>query len=354
MFAIDLPKCTIGEFVTITGYVIKKRKFPSYLSVRIKDITGTILVLLDKNVDLKKPNISQEFFHIGTRIRINGRVSTNNEGVRLLKNITDAEVLGKHNARLPELDEEMREQASRMLMSRICRNASQFLNKNKFTELETRVISRKWVEKGLEPLRVLYPGFGSNAVLSTSPSAQVMDFLSTTLVKRAFTVSTSFSTTYRFKSGPADLRVIVAKALDLSEKELQEIIWDLSIHILSKIDDRNIPSINRSSPKTAIDLKWPHTKDQLLGVGSKIKDPLTLVRYSANMVVEGENWTTEIVSILHLINNNGSILVEGATERLGDDVVISSLTVYPSQFLGFLKKAPIRQLRNIGRFNVWQ
>lgn len=346
MYIIDIDNCYIGQIVTITGFVEQKRKMRTHLGMYIKDITGEIGVKVSKIEKSGELQWSSDKFHVGTRINITGEVQIGADGKRILDNVSNVEVLGRLNAKLGDLGSEMFEQASRMLMSRICRKAADYLASQKFTEFESRVISTQWVSDGLEPLLVNYPGFGSPAVLTASPATQVLDFLATTLSSRAFTVSTSFSTTFRFENGPADLRVIVAKAIDLDAKSHQYYLLDITKKSLQSLrDNENV----KVAEYTGV---WPDRIDKFTE-GEKFSADINLVKYKSDFHVEGDSWDFVVDTIFHIYDKDGMMLAEGAREVVRSGIIISSIVLYPSQMLCALKKAPIRQLRDLGRFNVW-
>src|SRR5690606_24871082 len=79
----------------------------------------------------------------------------------------------------------------------------------------------------------------------------------------------------------------------------------------------------------------------------ELKSELTLISFAANIPVIGTNWNSKIDLILQLVDAEKNVLAEGASEIIENDLTISSLTIYPSQFLGLIQKAPFRQLQNL-------
>jgi len=341
IFIIDVPRISIGDEVVITGSIIKKDKFSkNKFGIWIRDITGTILIIIDNSIDPIALHWDQNNIWVNNRIRITGKVGLNSKDSRIINNVSEILVLGTLQTEISKLDSEMREQTSRVLMSRICRSASGVLMNTKFTELESNMISHQWAEDGLEPLMVVYPGFGSPAVLITSPAAQLIDFLTATLIPRAFTVSTSFTSSYRFMNGSAETRVIVAKALDLDMEDYVQLLLDISTNILINFYEKIVPIEKLYG-------EWPDKIDGFDYDQKLFDNELNLVTFEANIPVIGKNWDTRISSITQLLDKEKNILLEGARESLGEKIVISSITIYPSQFLGLIEKAPRRQLQNL-------
>ena len=88
--------------------------------------------------------------HISLRFRVTAQVTENSNNIRILNEVSNIEVLATPTAELSELDSESRDQASRMLMSRICKDLSDILRSNNFVEFQSRVISKRWDVRGSE------------------------------------------------------------------------------------------------------------------------------------------------------------------------------------------------------------
>lgn len=343
IFILDIHKYPINSLVTINGLVIKRKKFKKDVEgIWLKDITGVIIVVIDllnDNVGLKW---NPESIWINTRIQVVGNIIKNNRGERVIKKISQIKILQTPTSRLNELNKEMYEQASKLFMSKIVYRISEIMKKHKFMEFESKVLSNHWDDDSLEPLKVIFPGFGSPIVLVPSPSAQVIEFLIGTLLTRAFTISKSFTQSYRFPNTSSETRVVVIKATDLSLSEQVTLFEEISKKILRDF-------INQSQTFSIIDGNWPNIINDKDINSVKLINDLNLIKFKSNIPVVSKNWNSDIKMILQLIDKNKDILMEGSREILSNGLVISSITIYPSQFLGFLEKAPKRQLQNLTR-----
>ena len=338
IFILDILKHSIGQKVTLIGRVEKKKRFKKGLEgVWIKDITGVVLIII--NSDIKPENI-----RVMTHIRISGQIQENRKKVRIINNVSSIEVLLSPDTRLYELDREMREQTSSMLISRISYEVSRILLNENFIEFRSRVISSHWEEDGFEPLQVVYPGFGSPAVLIPSPSTQIVEFLTTTLLPRAFTISTSFTQSYRFPNGSAEICVIVLKATNLDLNEQIRLLKKISVALLAQITEE-VKSF------ALLEGEWPVTIEQISSEDRQLSCDLNLITCSANMPVISKNWNAHINVVLHLLDKDKNLLAEGQREQLTHDIEISTITIYPSQFLGLIEKDPRRQLQNLMRLH---
>lgn len=338
-FIFDIPRCSIGQEIVVIGIISDRKVFQDKtLGVTVKDITGKIMCLFESSHPIKIKRSDEIRIHV--RVKLTGVVKFNSRNIRVLKDISNLEILGTFDSELSELDSEMREQASRMLMGRICRKVSIFLRAKHFVEFESRLISNRWHEDSLEPLQVIFPGFGTPAFLTTSPAAQVIDFMSTTIVPKAYTISSSFTTSYRFPNGSAETKVIVAKAMNLNLENQEQIILEVSSKILAEFNKTEITSTKLSGV-------WPEKIDGDSSIENQFSHDLNLIRYIANIPVVGKKWNANIDTIIQLLDKDKNILAEGSREHIGNDVIISSITIYPSQFLGLIEKAPFRQLQNL-------
>lgn len=342
---IDIANKDDGVAVTISGIVINKYKpEKSLLVVTIKDFSGTIKV----NVALSN-KISQALFWKGTRLQLTGTVTTSlSNGEHRLENISNVLVFSKNDDNtsisIDNLDAEIEQKASQILMSSICRNVSSYLLSAGFIEFESRMISYNWHMDGLEALNVVYPGFGGPVTLTTSPSPQITDFLKTAMVSRAFTITTSFATTFRFKDGATETKVIMAKALDLSETALINHLFNIAQSIIAQFGEKHFsyPSLDDVQR-----LPWEENTQY------RLNNTINIVLYETDFEVHNSNYDSRIECVIHIIDIDNNILAEGSLEIINNNLTISTITIYPSQFSGLLKKAPSRQLQELWRKHGW-
>ncbi len=340
----DISSIADGTSVTISGMVVDKYKTKSALIASLKDFSGTIKV----SVQISE-RFPQTLFWKQTIMQLTGSVTTTEKGEKRIEEITNVLVFSKNENNtticLSELDAEISNKASLILMSDICRSVSSYLLRQGFVEFDSRIISYSWQMDGLETLNVLYPGFGSPATLVTSPSPQIIEFLKTTMVSRAFTESVSFATTFRFKDGAAETRVLMGKALDLSEDDLLKTIYSITHSVLTEYSEGEF-----TYPDLSTDIKKGQWPEYDIGINRNTFD---IVVYQTDFEVSTENYYSKIEKVIHIIDGNNNILAEGAREILPNDLVVSTITIYPSQFLALLRKAPARQLQELWRKHGW-
>ena len=341
-FVIDIPNKSDGQEVSLAGIVEGKniiRKL-NIATIRLRDITGSITVKMD--IDTFTQN--QTSFHVKNRIKFNGVVSDEkdkNDNIRrVIKNIKDIEVVFSLNEAFPGNEYRIGEKESLLLLSRIINIASRELQKSHFFEFESKLLSTYSKDDGLESLHVVYPGFGAPAALITSPAPQVIEFLLTSFLDRAFTVSTSFASSYRFPNFGAETKVIVAKAFNLSFDEYKRLIYQISKAIFNHLG-KNIENIE---PHEINGGKWENNDATTYVLEGK----LNCILYDANIPVHQKNWHTKVEAIHHIVDDKEILLIEGARESL-NNIMISTIVIYPTQFLSALKKNPMRRIRDLWR-----
>lgn len=337
----DLDNCKIGDEVIVTGQYLFRRDHKDRVVIQIRDITGSIYVRVTLEQAVILDRVSRY-----SRVRIKGRVGRSKDGKHpVIAEVNFLQDLGSLKVPLRDLGPEMREYASRMFVSRVTNSCSALLRDRGFDEFDSKVISSEWVDGGLEPLQVLYPGFGSPASLITSPSAQVMDFLNATGTQRAFTVALSFTSTFRHPNNAAETRVIVAKAVDLSVDGLRSLALATCMSALDRLDvSLTVPPV-----KEVVDAQWPG--------GLLRPDPhstLTVYQYSSSIPTGGASWHSMLLeNVVHVVSITGNILVDASIERIGERTV-GTLAVYPARFLPLIDApSPRRQLSDLNEYKSW-
>lgn len=337
----DLKDRIAGEKVTITGQYIERRKHRDRIIITVRDITGTTFARLSHDQYRCLEHIAKN-----SRIRMAGVVGLSRDGDQyVMPRVDRIEDLGSLKVPIQDLSSEMREYASRMFVSRVSNICASALRDQGFDEFDSKVISSEWIDGGLEPLQVIYPGFGNPATLVTSPNAQVMEFLNATGVSKAFTVALSFTSTFRHPNNSAETRVIVAKATDISLADLRSLSLSLSLRVLDRL------RVPRTDPvvEEVLNAAWPNTP-YMSGRAST----LTIAQYGPNISTGGTGWRNMLLeNVIHVIGKSGFVLIDGALERIGQRSV-STLAIYPARFLSLIDAPlPRRQLSDLNQYKSW-
>ncbi len=339
IFVIDIFRSEINLNVSLTGYIVDKKNYGNgFYGIKVRDITGTVWCNTNERSIYNTVDKN-------SRINVLGQVCINSKGnkVIVIKSINTSQI---SNIAFSLLDDEMREQSAKMLMARILKKISNLLRDKDYIEFDSKLLSRYLPEdEGLEPLLVKYPGFGMPICLTISPSAQVIEFLQTTLSK-CFTVSTSFCQSHRFPNSSHELKIVMAKSLNVAENDHEKLLIYLAEQVYKNVTTKDAITMNKYHDT------WTSITDVMETNTYFLKDlpyDMNFICFEADIPVIGKQWNTIVKKIYHIVDNKGNILVEGARENISENSTICTVTLYPSQFLNLIQNAPVRQLTNLDR-----
>lgn len=325
----DLSQITEGTKVCVTGIITDKWDNRNRAGIQIEDLTGSSIVSLTGT----KVSYDKSSLRKGKRIRAWGKKAINRQGKHYICDIEKFELLDEISLCSSDLD--MIEQDSRISLSKICKIIRKKLDDSQFIEITSRLLSRRIGDEILEPLMVEYPGFGSSIYLSPSPSSQLSEFLTVTMLPRAYTATSSFSSSYRFPNGSSEMPIIMAKAINLSDEDELTIILPIVEEIVESLSDRSI-ELELSSQK------WDEVGDNYSSDGK-----FSFVKCSTEIPTIGSLWNSVVYEIEHLLDDTGNVLIECMHEKVNERVGVCTITFYPSQFLNWTSKAPKRQIQNL-------
>ena len=322
-------KLPIKSKIRITGAVKKKNKINKMKSlVLLEDITGAIKVSFEKN----RLNEQTSIPNVDTRVRIYGYIAKNDKGEFYITDVDKVEHIDEIGKRdnIDKFDQE-----ALFLTSYISNLIKNSLNISQFQEIKTRVISRYLGDDVLEPLLVKYPGFASEAYLSPSPSSQLSEFLTNTLIPKVFTDTISFTSSYRFKNASSEMPLIMAKAINMHDDEEKQLIEEITKKVLKAL------GLNNFHIKI-IKKEWSEVLKEDIQ-----KDTYLLGFYTSNLPVVGEKWNSIVTRIFRLTDCYGNLLVEGTHEMISPESSLSTISFFPAQYLSSIQKAPKRVLQNL-------
>lgn len=103
---------------------------------------------------------------IGDVISVVGPVALNNANRLSIFPKTPPEIVGGDVAiPIGQTDLPYRAAGSKMIQARIIKHMREFLDKNKYIEIEPRYLSANWAGDGLEPIKAVFPGSGCQYTL---------------------------------------------------------------------------------------------------------------------------------------------------------------------------------------------
>lgn len=325
----DLGRLPFKTKVRITGIISRKSKPPKKIILNVRDITGTVMISVDK----EQAGEQVSLLKVGKRVRFYGTIIRDQRGEKIISDIDKIESI----AEIGNSDDiDILDQEALLLASKISNRIRNELVTKQFEEITTRVISRYLGEEILEPLLVKFPGFGTEAYLSPSPSSQLSEFLTVTLLPKVFTETVSFTTSYRFKNASSEMPLIMAKAINMPQENEQAIIIGITKMIFKELSDQKV------SIRFVTD-DWTETIESSLTQSNTY----TYGIYKANIPVVGQKWNSIVEAIIRLTDSEGNVLVEGTHEVISENATISTFSFYPTQYLNIVQKAPRRILQNL-------
>lgn len=331
IFAHEISTHSVGDTVYITGIVKKKwNRDDGGFGIKLDDITGSIIISFSSSVAYKKG----QFIH-GKRVRIYATVAQKPDGGYFLNDIERVDFLEEINKWSQDYD--IIEQEALLLISKVAQKIREKLIKSDFVEVSTRIISRHLDDDTLEPLLAVFPGYGSPAYLTPSPSSQLSEFLAVTLMPRVFANTLSITQSYRFPNGASEIPIIMAKAINMDESEKRKLILNTSSAVLNSLSGTHF-DLQQIEGIWGEDVTYEVTREQ---------NKFLYCTYSANIPTIGEKWNSVLNSISRLEDDQGNLLVETSDEIINEINTISTITFYPTQYLNWIKKAPKRQLLNL-------
>ena len=335
IFSHEIYSYDTGTRVYVTGVISQKwsRKDNGF-GISIKDLTGSIIVSFPNS---DSAVAKKEALLKGKRVRIYATVANGSKkGQKILNDVVHVDLLEEINNEWSN-EYDILEQEAVFLISKVAQLIRKRLEESHYIEVSTRIISRYVDGERLEPLRAVYPGYGSPAYLAPSPSAQLSEFLAVTLMPRVFTNTVSITQSYRFPNAAAEIPIIMAKAINLGPSELEELIINTTIEVLSILSEKGFTIFHAIG-------SWD---EGLVNTVSREDNKFLYSTFTANIPTIGKKWNSVLKEIRRLEDDQGNLLIECSVEEINDRNSVSTITFYPAQFLNWTNKAPKRQLLNL-------
>jgi aspartyl/asparaginyl-tRNA synthetase len=321
----EILKMDKGVLVLVRGKIIRVLKNPNkgqkgVAIVELKDNTGIIKIRINS---IKDALASKEFFTINRVLNVVGILSIDLKGKKYIcGEWSGIYSHGSIDKEYQKADVELKEQQSRSMISKICRVVSEKLEEKGYIEISTKVVSREWNEEAFNIMKVIYPGFGTPVCLVPSPFSQLSDFLLATFNDKAFSVTSSFASGFRFPHSPTEMKIVYAVSMAKDDQPLHELMNEMHDVINGEIKKLLSPE-NYNLPE------------------------LFFKTENYNSQVIGDNWTSVIKSVIRYQTSDGDVFMEGSEEMTDGEMWIQTLVVYPTQYMGNLN---MRQLLNYERF----
>jgi hypothetical protein len=216
---------------TLTGQITRRNPHRDGLFLTLHDPSGEIECFIRKvhfSADEWESRVRP--LRKGDRITASGPVESRTSGGRSQPIVDIRSLTRTLSADLPHLDEvtgTFDSVASGFFLARLKRTVADALLAKGFEELEPRYIHHLRPDGPLEPLEVLFPGYGSPAYLLVSPIPDLRAAAVITGITRAFSVARSYSQTVRDGYTSAESLVIGILMTGTDSKRLVDECIDL-------------------------------------------------------------------------------------------------------------------------------
>lgn len=321
----EILKMSEDSRVLVRGKIINVLKKPSnrtkgFAIVELKDNTGVIKIRVENIDDCSS---SKEILTQNRILNVAGKIIITPKGEKVIlgnwKELYSHKSIDKN---YQKAEAELKEQQSRSIISKICRVISEKLEEKGYLEISTKVVSREWNEEAFNLMEAIYPGFGTPVYLVPSPFSQLSDFLLATFNDKAFSVTSSFASNYRFPHSPTEMKIVYAVSMAKDNQPLTELMKELHDIVNGKIS-------------------------KLLSPDSFNLPDLAFKTENLNLQVIADNWTSVIKNVIRYQSVDGDVFMEGSEEVTDGEMQIQTMVVYPTQYMGNLN---MRQLFNYERF----
>jgi hypothetical protein len=334
-----------GEaLASLSGLVSKIRSSGRIRFIQLRDVTGSIQLVAEKETLGEASWASVTSMRAGARVSVEGHVGRTRMGEASVF-LTRPPILRSEDLGRPIAGSESQyaNVGMQIFLARLRNRATDFYRASGLVEIEPKFISSAWETPGLEPIQLLYPGFGStSACLAPSPSVQLLDAMLVTGTPAVFAASRCFSTTFRDERSSTESLIVAAKFIEATSAQLQQSILDAVEFVLSELE--TLPEAGfhpRESWKTTqISGPSPRRRDRDVDIP-------TFEVYRTPDIGRGSE-SVRLAEIYRLLWPARSVIAEGALEQLDAGVYLGSSTLHIERMASLLRDVPVRRIRNLG------
>ena len=343
----------LDQEVVLRGVVTRMTPMGRIIFLGLNDVSGNIQVVFKKtefsDEDWKTCNSIAK----GALVKVCGKIGKTNKGqlsifADKLPDLKESEL----DEPIDQLDLPFRAVGSQIIQSRIIRKIGQELDNLSFVEIEPKYVQTKWAGRGLEPIKVQYPGFGSSAYLAPSPVPQLYEAYITTGIQKLYASGKCFTTSYRDSFSSTEASAIFGIMLPSGETEPY---WTVPLEVLANLfmsvqtfayDNHEVfLSISEWPMKNEI---WPPSHEQYPPGGyiQLFENPEILVRQNSSSLTDLDQDIIHSIARLVFFNEQESfILAECVNEERFGSLSVISFTFNTEHLLKVLSATPLRTLR---------
>lgn len=340
-----MPEKTV--IAELRGLVTRTTSRGALIFIRLLDATGSIQLVCDRSV---LPHETWELVRKVRpldRVRVRGRVGlTERKTLSIFVELIE-EFLPRTISDRDVLDADQRGLTTQFFLARIRLRATHYFREASFEEFEPSYLSASLEESRVEPLRVVFPGFGANAYLVPSPAMQLWEAVLITANPKVFCVSRCFSAAIRDGYTSAESMILCARQLGASLEGMCELAENAVKTIFGHFT--TMPNTLQAwlGPQS-----WPIKKCQLASIEVAVKSPeIHILEIPRNPTGRMPNdmsmfricWPPPGSSVV------GNVVVaEGHVASVEENIVMGGITLHLERMVPVLRDVTLRRLRHLG------
>ncbi len=320
----------------LRGRVTRNDRRGGIAFLTLIDVTETIQLVAERAVLGQDAWDEVRRLTRGSGVAARGRVGTTSSGIvsvflssapEALPTITSESLLADH----------FHEVGRQILLARLTSAARQSFYRRNFTELEARLLSTKWPEASLQPLRVSYSGFGPlHFYLAVSPLRQLANALIATGQHRVFSITRCFTSSYLDHISGVESVILSALLLDADIRAGAELASQVIFEVISEMSTRPpVPTLS-SDFQVRDNLNWPPASEMTIEVPEMQIYPTTA--------------EAEQPSFFRICWPPDYLLGEGHSYQLSDEAELSctAVNVNLERAVSLLHSGDLRRVLNRG------
>ena len=222
----------------LRGLITSVRKLGKIIFFTLQDATGVMQLIV------RKQDVSPEDWElvrklkVRTRVWVRGSVGLSESGkptifLQQTPEVQDRTLESPISGSTPEYAQI----GNQIFVARLRNRAAEFWREQGYVEIEPKYISNQWSSEGVEPLQVVYPGFGASAYLAPTPATQLLEALVATGAEAVFATSRFFSTTFRDEKSSVESLIVSARALGPSHPNHQALAKRCVAYTFGRLED---------------------------------------------------------------------------------------------------------------------
>jgi hypothetical protein len=327
----------------LTGLITAVRDSGGVRFYNLRDVTGVVQLIAERDSLGETDWEMLASIKAGLRVSAVGRVGRSRRGqdsVFLYRapSISDNTLESPISGAAPDYAQV----GIQIFIARLRNRAADFLRTNGYLEIEPKFISAQWSSRGVEPLEIIYPGFGASAYLAPSPATQLIEALVATGTQAVFAQSRCFSTTFRDEKSSAESLIVSAKAINVPPAEHYSLLRRAISYSFGELETRPEAGLFPVSEWRQKIIEGPLVEHS----GAEVKVP-TLEVYRAPNIARSNDYV-RVQELCRLVWPPRRTIAEGAQEQLDSGLSVSSTTIHIERMASLLRDVPVRQIRNLG------